>query len=1790
MISKRMLPAPFGKKALIILLLTLYMCRTVLSIAMENGRILSGVTTKPTGQPSRQPTQQPTSNPTMVPYHYVHVIDTSDRPLVSNVDYRCQQNSLPSANNNSRPCTFRSAFYYCMSLDPYRNSLSQTTCIIKMPPPTGLGIGRNIFKLWPESIIYSPSMISRNVHIIIDGNGWTFTPSVIEAGNWRFYLGSKYWTTYPFLVTTPTLTKITFKYGEEENARRRLFEETAEVDRYPGGAPDEATDRTAEDYANEVDEALRGERFSASVVGGEPVITDELSPTVIGKSVSVNLAEDNSMVSYRSPLQGDGSLHHRRLLVYSPIAQENTKTYSLEIWNLTFSGFGAISPLISKATGDSYDAFSGSCMDITNLGRFVLRGVTFVNNTGIVGGALFFNSTDNIVMDRVSFVSNTGRQMGGGFYAINARAIDISSSNFSKNFAGMFQGGGFFIDTAGSVSVRSSRFHRNAAASYLPTGYGNFYRLGGWGGGAAFNRVYNLSVTSSTFSKNEARFGGAVIIGGEGVGAILTVNSSRVTSRIAGNAFISNKAMIAGGGVYWISVTVMLPPSGLRHNTYDGNQAVYGPDKATEATTLKPSPPKLYVSRYVPATPEEDPSGQGGIPSILESQAYLQDFYSQQVLSDENSYGQISIEDKTPEGDPKLQLGCGTQLDFVSVTGATDAYSTRGQLEWSKWGGSCLPGGVMNATYKISTSTFSSRYPEYAMTLKFSPTARNGFFSTIRPIMADVQVYYRACRKGEYYNFFTDKKDSCIECAGSYQWYDNKDNLYTGCVKCPKLAKECYSDQIIVHPGTWRWQHLATTILKCPFGANGCKGGNFTGKAACNIGYHGPVCGICDLNYFTKSKQCLPCSDQAFMSTNTIIIMVVFSVTLTLSLMLEVRRWARRNEAHPIEYFKRFFKVEVKVVTDEEHETAYDRAEKGKMRAWMVRIKILVATYQIIMAVPTTFDIDMGPLFQAMMDMMSFLNFDLLQIFPMQCVQPFAYIENMISSTLSPILVVVVIVVFYVVQRLHIMAAERNRIKRREKMKKLLIRYFTIFVSFFYMILPGISMKIFKTFQCQDIDPLRESPDPSAPHVFLQSDYAVDCTTEYYNFGYKWALLMVIVYPFGVTFFNFCLVYFNRKEIKSRAEKMAYMRSLDEMCEATPEEMEEYVKNAEKKRKNKDKIINTAFVEGIQFLWSSYRSDVWYWEVIETTRRLGCSSVMSIVAAGTPTQCCFAVLVSVAYVKLYSGAQPYFDPFDNVMAEFGLYQVFFTFFSVYVLRQRSIGENESVYYFLDSLTVLVNFLVLGSFLYTVLGELLAHRARLRRIRMGLPPEEIVQTYRPPPRTAEMDMELILSAMRRNPKVLDQMGLAMEKKGDRFTEKRRGIEMSVTSLEGLLMQRAKRREGVKMSMEEFQAMMAKNAKKRDSIKAFNPNDLKELQDYQPSSSSSGSSSSSSSSNSNSNSDSNSNSNSSSSSSSSSNSNSNSNSSRSSSSSSSKHDRGNAKKHSLSSSSSSSSAGKNAKSRHTKNSSSDSSSSGPARISFNAPKYSSSSSGGSKSGSSSGSGSGSRSGSGSGNSRSGSGSGSSRSGSGSDGHSTNSHVSFTGDYDAALRVSLEHVEAAQKLRKRSTMDEEIDNLMKSMSSGRMFGDKQNGTMAAEPTEDSKANTAPTKNSDKSFSISGMFSAAAKRFAAGSSEPQSSIAAGGQRSVSPGGLFSAAKRIAARNGAQSATGTMPATDESVAPTGLFAMAGGSFAIRRPGGLPIRANSRLSVSDTSNTRRGLEPREALALDVKSDSSEDEM
>ena len=97
--------------------------------------------------------------------------------------------------------------------------------------------------------------------------------------------------------------------------------------------------------------------------------------------------------------------------------------------------------------------------------------------------------------------------------------------------------------------------------------------------------------------------------------------------------------------------------------------------------------------------------------------------------------------------------------------------------------------------------------------------------------------------------------------------------------------------------------------------------------------------------------------------------------------------------------------------------------------------------------------------------------------------------------------------------------------------------------------------------------------------------------------------------------------------------------------------------------------------ESLSFLYAAYEGKFWYWEIIETVRRLVLTAVISVCLPGSGAQSVLALLFATIFIKLYSYYQPYQFEIDDIMGESGQWQVYFTFLGALIIQNDILGSK-----------------------------------------------------------------------------------------------------------------------------------------------------------------------------------------------------------------------------------------------------------------------------------------------------------------------------------------------------------------------------------------------------------------------------------------------------------------------------------------------------------------------------------
>ncbi|GMI14940.1 hypothetical protein TrVE_jg10948 [Triparma verrucosa] len=94
------------------------------------------------------------------------------------------------------------------------------------------------------------------------------------------------------------------------------------------------------------------------------------------------------------------------------------------------------------------------------------------------------------------------------------------------------------------------------------------------------------------------------------------------------------------------------------------------------------------------------------------------------------------------------------------------------------------------------------------------------------------------------------------------------------------------------------------------------------------------------------------------------------------------------------------------------------------------------------------------------------------------------------------------------------------------------------------------------------------------------------------------------------------------------------------------------------------------------FLFEPYKPEFWYFEVVETIRRLCLTGVLSTVAPGSFSQLSIGLLMSIFFTTVFCKLEPYHKPRDNKIAILSSWQLVLVFLCSYFMKSASLLTNS----------------------------------------------------------------------------------------------------------------------------------------------------------------------------------------------------------------------------------------------------------------------------------------------------------------------------------------------------------------------------------------------------------------------------------------------------------------------------------------------------------------------------------
>jgi hypothetical protein len=416
----------------------------------------------------------------------------------------------------------------------------------------------------------------------------------------------------------------------------------------------------------------------------------------------------------------------------------------------------------------------------------------------------------------------TQESLGGGIAIVercpsetlcSTAIVTIANSTLTRNTAGAAGGGLHFSGGSlkGGLSVSNSLFTANAVDNASQK-----YQQEGVGGGMFIGRA-NFSLTDLAFVNNQAYYGGAVFLSAD-----LSSSGATFTRLNATN----NKAVL-GSAAYWLrsaSPQSPLPPSAF----------AVTPRQATSVAT------EVLSAEFATAPPSAVQSGNA---APLFSVALL-DFYGN-VASAELGVCEV-VNSGSPEfggsanpatGDSSTSFFSSTESAQIRPLGAEVGVAA-GSAVFSQ----------LEVTGNIGT--------KYDLQVLCTPTSlgRSRFLQLtgqpLPPLSLEVDI--APCSPGSSPET-TSTGQICVECPFNTFNLDGQ-----ACQGCPEGAICPGRDELASKANWWRSGQNATEFYACR-SVDTCQEGPAAGNDACAKGHEGPLCAVCEEDWYSFGGRCQSC-------------------------------------------------------------------------------------------------------------------------------------------------------------------------------------------------------------------------------------------------------------------------------------------------------------------------------------------------------------------------------------------------------------------------------------------------------------------------------------------------------------------------------------------------------------------------------------------------------------------------------------------------------------------------------------------------------------------------------------------------------------------------------------------------------------------------------------------------------------------------------------------------------------------------------------------------------------------
>jgi len=296
----------------------------------------------------------------------------------------------------------------------------------------------------------------------------------------------------------------------------------------------------------------------------------------------------------------------------------------------------------------------------------------------------------------------------------------------------------------------------------------------------------------------------------------------------------------------------------------------------------------------------------------------------------------------------------------------------------------------------------------------------------------------------------------------------------------------------------------------------------------------------------------------------------------------------------------------------------YSRVNKLLVKRLKNCGKIIFSAWQIASSLPSTVPtIPLPTNYKEAVGVAQVLNGNIFQLVAIGCLTrgAFTYYHQVLCLTLIIILACVV---------LYLMGRGRDEMRRE--------RYFNAALALTYLTLPTITTLLFGMIPCDTLDNEKR---------YLRADYSINCDAPNSFLWSIYTAVMILLFPIGIISGYSYLLWKNRARINQPVED----------------------------REKDHKLM------AIGFLFDPYKPEYWYFEIVETVRRLAMTGVLSIIAPGSFTQLSVGLFFSIAHTLTVGVVRPYTETRDNILSFLSSCQLILVFMSSSFLKYQNTAED-----------------------------------------------------------------------------------------------------------------------------------------------------------------------------------------------------------------------------------------------------------------------------------------------------------------------------------------------------------------------------------------------------------------------------------------------------------------------------------------------------------------------------------